>query len=102
MNSVELVGLSFEVYAILFCAQSSIKIVCNFDLLCFIRGNLLLQWAGSLKLGFNSLGDFSTNVKVKFNSYKTIPHYCNNKFALHMHTFSIYALILNTLNITIH
>jgi len=75
MNSVELVGLSFEVYAILFCAQSSIKIVCNFDLLCFIRGNLLLQWAGSLKLGFNSLGDFSTNVKVKFNSYKTIPHY---------------------------
>jgi hypothetical protein len=65
INFADLVGLSFEVHAILFCAQSSIKVVCNFDLLCFIRGNLLLQWVGSLRLGFTSLGDFSTNGKSK-------------------------------------
>jgi len=41
-------------------------------------------------------------VKMKFNSYRIIAHYCNNKFALHMHTSTIYALILNTLNIVIH
>jgi hypothetical protein len=39
---------------------------------------------------------------VKFNSYRIIPHYYNNRFALHMHTFSISALILNTFNIAIH
>ncbi len=41
-------------------------------------------------------------VKVKFNSCKIIPHYYNNIFAPHMHTFTIYALFLNTLNTAIH
>jgi len=41
-------------------------------------------------------------VEVKFNYCKIIPHYYNNKFTLHMHTFNIYALILNTINIAIH
>jgi hypothetical protein len=41
-------------------------------------------------------------VDVKFNSYKIIPHYYNNRFALHMHTSIIYALIINTINTTIH
>jgi hypothetical protein len=41
-------------------------------------------------------------VEVKFNSWKIIPHYYNNKFALHMHTFIIFALIIKTLNIVIH
>jgi len=41
-------------------------------------------------------------VEVKFNSYRIIPHYYNNKFPLHMHTFIIFALFLNTLNIAIH
>jgi hypothetical protein len=49
INSIDLVGMSLEVYAILFCAQSSIKIVSNFDLFCFIGGNLLLQWALGLQ-----------------------------------------------------
>jgi hypothetical protein len=38
-------------------------------------------------------------VEMKFNSYKIIPHYCNNRFAFHMHTFNIYALILMGLEI---
>jgi hypothetical protein len=41
-------------------------------------------------------------VEMKFNSYKIIPHYYNNIFALHMHTSTIFALIFNTLNIAIH
>jgi len=41
-------------------------------------------------------------VEVKFNSYKIIPHYYNNKFALHMHTSTISVVILNTFNIAIH
>ncbi len=41
-------------------------------------------------------------VEVKFNCCIIIPHYCNNKFALHMHTFTIFALILTTLNYAIH
>jgi hypothetical protein len=31
-----------------------------------------------------------------------IPQYCNNIFAFHMHTSTIYALILNTFSIAIH
>jgi hypothetical protein len=54
INYTNLVGMSLEVYAILFCAQSSNKIVCNFDFFCFIGGNLLFQWARSSRLGFNS------------------------------------------------
>jgi hypothetical protein len=42
------------------------------------------------------------NVKSEFNPYKIIIHYYNNKFALHMHTFIIYALIFNRFNSTIH
>jgi hypothetical protein len=30
-------------------------------------------------------------VETKFNSYKIIPHYYNNRFALHLHTFIISA-----------
>jgi hypothetical protein len=41
-------------------------------------------------------------VEVKFNSYKIIPHYYKNRFALHMHTFTISALIINTFNTAIH
>jgi hypothetical protein len=41
-------------------------------------------------------------VKMKFNSCKIIPHYCNNIFALHMQTFTISILFLNTFNIAIH
>jgi hypothetical protein len=41
-------------------------------------------------------------VDVKFNSCKIIPHYCKNRFALHMHTSTISSLIFNTLNPTIH
>jgi hypothetical protein len=41
-------------------------------------------------------------VEVKFNFCIIIPHYYNNKFALHMHTSIIFALILNTFNIAIH
>jgi hypothetical protein len=47
----------------LFCAQSSIKVVRNFDLFCFIASNLLLQWVGSqceISWGSIPLGDFST------------------------------------------
>jgi len=33
---------------------------------------------------------------------QNISHYCNNKFAFHMHTFTIHALILNILNTAIH
>jgi len=41
-------------------------------------------------------------VEVKFNSYIIIRHHYNNIFAFHMHTFIIFALILNTHNIAIH
>jgi hypothetical protein len=41
-------------------------------------------------------------VEVKFNSCIIIPHYCNKRFALHMHTSIIYALIFSTFNTTIH
>jgi len=41
-------------------------------------------------------------VEMKFNSYRIIPHYYNNKFALHMHTSINSALIFNTFNIAIH
>jgi hypothetical protein len=41
-------------------------------------------------------------VEVKFNLCRIIPHYYNNKFALHMHTFNNSVLFLNTLNIAIH
>jgi hypothetical protein len=44
----------------------------------------------------------SQMVKMKFNSYRIIPFYCNNIFALHMHTSTIFASILNTFNMTIH
>ncbi len=40
-------------------------------------------------------------VEVRFNFCIIIPHDCNNKFALHMHTSIIFALILNTFNIAI-
>ncbi len=40
--------------------------------------------------------------KNEFNSYKIIPHHYNNKFALHMHTFIIFAWIFNTFNSSIH
>jgi hypothetical protein len=45
-----------------------------------------------------------TNIdgKNEFNSYIIIPHYYNNKFALHMHTITIFASIFNTFNSTIH
>jgi hypothetical protein len=45
-----------------------------------------------------------TNIdgRNEFNSYWIIPHYYNNKFALHMHTFTIFAYIFNTFNSTIH
>jgi hypothetical protein len=38
---------------------------------------------------------------MKFNSYK-ISYYYNNIFAFHMHTFTIHALIINIINITIY
>jgi len=41
-------------------------------------------------------------VAMKFNSCRIIPHYCNNKFAFHMHKFIIFALFSNTPNNTIH
>jgi hypothetical protein len=41
-------------------------------------------------------------VDVKINSFIIIPHYCNNKFSLHMHTFIIFTFFFNTFNITIH
>jgi hypothetical protein len=37
----------------------------------------------------------NTLVDVKFNSYKIIPLYYNNKFTLHMHTFSISIMFFN-------
>ncbi len=40
--------------------------------------------------------------RSEFNSYIIIPHYCNKKFALHMHTFTIFAWNFNTLNFGIH
>jgi hypothetical protein len=40
--------------------------------------------------------------KSEFNSYIIIPHYYNNKFAFHMHTFTISPWIINTLNFAIH
>jgi hypothetical protein len=41
-------------------------------------------------------------VDVKFNSYRIVPRYCDNTFALHLHTSIISALIFNTLNLAIH
>jgi hypothetical protein len=41
---------------------------------------------------------WSPNGINEFNAYKIIPHYCNNVFALQMYTFTIFALIFNTLN----
>jgi hypothetical protein len=41
-------------------------------------------------------------VEVKFNSYRIIPHYYNNIFAFHVHTFNIFALFINTLDIAIN
>jgi hypothetical protein len=40
--------------------------------------------------------------RSEFNSYIIIPCYCNNIFALHIDSFTIYALILNTFNFAIH
>jgi hypothetical protein len=48
----------------------------------------------------NSQQDGHQMVEVKFNSCKIIPNYYNI-FTLHMHTFTIFALILSTLNIAI-
>ncbi len=45
---------------------------------------------------------FSFVIEMKFNSCKIIPHYYNNRFALHMHTSTISTLILNTFNTAIH
>jgi hypothetical protein len=59
-----------------------------------------LKINNNLKKKKNSPQDGRQMVEVKFNSYKIIPHYYNNKFALHMHTIS--ALILNTFNTAIH
>jgi len=41
-------------------------------------------------------------VEMKFDSCKIIPHYYNNIFVLHMHTFTNSVFFLNTFNIAIH
>jgi hypothetical protein len=41
-------------------------------------------------------------VKVKFKFLQNISHYYNNIFSFHMHMFTIFVLILNKLNTTIH
>jgi hypothetical protein len=56
----------------------------------------------SLVANFNSTEPKFLLVQVKFNSFKTISHYYNNRFAFHMHTFTISTFILNTLNTAIH
>jgi len=45
---------AFRCMQYLFCAQSPIKVFCNFDLFYFIASNLLLQWTGFSRTGFNS------------------------------------------------
>jgi hypothetical protein len=55
----------------------------------------------ALQLGLHIERD-DPMVKMKFNLCIIIPHYCNNKFALHMHTSTISTLIFNTFNTTIH
>jgi len=56
----------------------------------------------------SSIVNFNSNepkfylVEMKFNSYRIIQHYYNNIFAFQMHTFIIFALILNTFNTAIH
>jgi hypothetical protein len=39
---------------------------------------------------------------MKWKFLQNISHYCNNKFAFHMHMFTIFVLSLNKLNTTIH
>jgi hypothetical protein len=46
--------------------------------------------------------DMDEGGRCEFNSYIIIPHHCNNKFALHMHTFTNFAWNFNTLNSSIH
>jgi hypothetical protein len=41
-------------------------------------------------------------VEVTFKFLQNISHYYNNKFAFHMHIFTIFILSLNKLNTTIH
>jgi hypothetical protein len=44
-------------------------------------------------------------VEVKFKFLQNISHYYNNKFAFHMHIFTIFTIFilsLNKLNTTIH
>jgi hypothetical protein len=41
-------------------------------------------------------------LEVKFKFLQSISHYCNNRFAFHMHMFIIFVLSLNKLNSTIH
>jgi len=43
-------------------------------------------------------------LEVKFNTIevKYISHYCNNRFAFHMHMFTNFVLSLNKLNTIIH
>jgi len=40
--------------------------------------------------------------RSEFNNNKIIPHYYNNIFLFHMHTFTIFTLIFNTFNFAIH
>jgi hypothetical protein len=46
--------------------------------------------------------EITTLIEMRFNLCIIIPHYSNNIFALHMHTFIISTLILNTFNTAIH
>ncbi len=49
----------------------------------------------------NSPQDGHQMVEMEFKFLQNISHYCNNKFAFHMHMFIFFVLNFNKLNITI-